>query len=104
MTYEEAKAFLAGCNQYVGEFTLEPLKELSDVIARFESSLRALEDCASRLQWTPEEEHLLSSAQACLHSVIPAMETLRGWADKLETMVADDLWPLPSYQEMLFMK
>lgn len=28
MTYEEAKAFLAGCNQYVGEFTLEPLKEL----------------------------------------------------------------------------
>lgn len=28
MTYEEAKAFLAGCNQYAGEFTLEPLGEL----------------------------------------------------------------------------
>lgn len=28
MTYEEAKAFLEGCNQYAGEFTLEPLKEL----------------------------------------------------------------------------
>ena len=33
-----------------------------------------------------------------------AMEELRHWADRLETMVADDLWPLPSYQEMLFMK
>lgn len=28
MTYEEAKAFLEGCNQYAGEFTLDPLREL----------------------------------------------------------------------------
>lgn len=28
MTYEEAKAFLEGCNQYAGEFTLKPLQEL----------------------------------------------------------------------------
>ena len=34
----------------------------------------------------------------------PGMEELRRWADKLETRVADNLWPLPSYLEMLFMK
>ena len=28
MTYEEAKAFLENCNQYAGEFTLEPLREI----------------------------------------------------------------------------
>lgn len=28
MTYEEAKAYLENCNQYAGEFTLEPLKEM----------------------------------------------------------------------------
>ncbi|MBS6397495.1 MAG: bifunctional folylpolyglutamate synthase/dihydrofolate synthase [Clostridiales bacterium] len=28
MTYTEAKAFLEGCNQYAGEMTLEPLREL----------------------------------------------------------------------------
>lgn len=28
MTYEEAKAFLAGCNQYAGEYTLGPLREM----------------------------------------------------------------------------
>ncbi len=28
MMYEEAKAFLENCNQYAGEFTLEPLREL----------------------------------------------------------------------------
>jgi glutamine synthetase len=34
--------------------------------------------------------------------LLPAMATLRGPADALEAMVADDLWPLPTYQEMLF--
>ncbi len=37
-------------------------------------------------------------------TVIPAMEATREAADKLERIVADDLWPLPKYQEMLFIK
>ncbi len=32
------------------------------------------------------------------------MAAVRALGDKLETMVADDLWPLPTYREMLFMK
>ena len=32
------------------------------------------------------------------------MTTLRAKGDELETMVADDLWPLPTYREMLFIK
>jgi glutamine synthetase len=36
--------------------------------------------------------------------VFPALGTLRTAADKLETLVADDLWPLPTYREMLFIK
>jgi glutamine synthetase len=36
--------------------------------------------------------------------VIPAMDAVRLAADKLEKIVADDLWPLPKYQEMLFIK
>jgi len=30
------------------------------------------------------------------------MLTVRAAADKLETIVDDDLWPLPKYREMLF--
>ena len=37
-------------------------------------------------------------------SVVTKMADLRTLGDKLETMVADDLWPLPSYREMLFIK
>ena len=36
--------------------------------------------------------------------VLPAMNAVRDVADKLEGIVADDLWPLPSYREMLFIK
>ncbi len=36
--------------------------------------------------------------------VLPAMVKVRSAADALEEIVADDLWPLPTYQEMLFIK
>jgi glutamine synthetase len=36
--------------------------------------------------------------------IFPALGTLREAADKLEGIVADDLWPLPTYREMLFIK
>jgi glutamine synthetase len=35
-------------------------------------------------------------------TVIPAMEALRESADGLEVLVAKDLWPLPSYGDILF--
>jgi glutamine synthetase len=36
--------------------------------------------------------------------VLPAMLATREAADKLESLVADDLWPLPTYREMLFIR
>jgi glutamine synthetase len=30
------------------------------------------------------------------------MDDVRWAADTLENLVADDLWPLPTYQEMLY--
>ncbi|MGI6742321.1 MAG: glutamine synthetase III [Eubacteriales bacterium] len=35
-------------------------------------------------------------------SVLPAMEALRKSADELELIVPRDIWPLPSYSELLF--
>ena len=36
--------------------------------------------------------------------VVPAMKSLRETADKMEVLLPDDLWPLPTYAEMLFIK
>jgi glutamine synthetase len=35
-------------------------------------------------------------------SLLPLMDAVRAAADTLEGLVADDLWPLPTYQEMLY--
>jgi glutamine synthetase len=74
------------------------LTELSGVISALRSGLSDLgaalgHDGAT----TPEEE----GAHA-LNELIPAMASVRVAADQLEHVVADDLWPLPTYQEMLF--
>ena len=36
--------------------------------------------------------------------VLSPMSDVRKLGDKLEGMVADDLWPLPTYREMLFIR
>jgi len=46
------------------------------------------------------EEHM----QFCAGTICPLMLKVREHADALEGLVADELWPLPKYQEMLFIK
>ena len=50
-------------------------------------------------------EHVEGSAEEALFArdtLLPAMTAVRTAADELEAVVADDLWPLPTYQEMLY--
>ena len=44
-----------------------------------------------------------NAAHAC-NKVLPAMLKVRAAADGLEEIVADEYWPLPSYQELLFLR
>ena len=47
-------------------------------------------------------ESALDEATHAQNALLPAMDAVRAAADTLETVVADDLWPLPTYQEMLY--
>ena len=69
------------------------VKTLQDAIAALEAALAA-----------PEGETTLAHAEHCCHEVLPAMLAVREVSDELEGTVADDLWPLATYQEMLFIK
>ena len=46
----------------------------------------------------------LELARYMRDTVMTAMDAARDVADRLERIVADDLWPLPKYSEMLFIK
>jgi glutamine synthetase len=59
-----------------------------------------LSDALSNHDFATTEEHMQYSAKI----LRPMMDKVREYADALEGEVADDLWPLPKYQEMLFIK
>ncbi|MSU34834.1 MAG: glutamine synthetase type III [Pedosphaera sp.] len=45
---------------------------------------------------------LVEEAKHYCDAILPTMLEVRKFADALEAIVADDLWPLPTYEEMLF--
>lgn len=77
----------------------DALRTLTVAIEGLIKSCRRLEDDMTK---APEED-LLKHAEYYRQEMIPAMDQIRGYADILETMVDDVLWPLPKYREMLFL-
>jgi glutamine synthetase len=80
----------------------ELASETEALIGRFVDSISELE--TANLEENQPEGDLLKQAEYMRDTTIPAMSTMREAADVLEKVVADDLWPLPKYSEILFVK
>ncbi len=76
------------------------LKEISAGLVNLDKAIRSLE----KLRDAAPKKSVQEEARYCQMKMLPSMQALREVVDGLEMIVADDLWPLPSYQEMLFMK
>jgi glutamine synthetase len=76
------------------------IAESQELVGAFYDAILALEKANAD---HPAEEGL-ELAKYMRDTVIAAMEAVRAVADRLERIVADDLWPLPKYSEMLFIK
>jgi glutamine synthetase len=84
----------SGLEDLVGE--VEPLvKELHFALLKLEDA---------NLDENQPEDSPQKWAVYIRDTVIPAMDDVRDVADRLEKLIADDLWPLPKYSEMLFIK
>jgi glutamine synthetase len=82
----------AGHEALISE-TTELLQELFFAIEKLESANEIHED-----------DTIVHEAGYMRDVVVPAMAAVREVGDRLEKIVADDLWPLPKYWEMLFIK
>ena len=92
--------------RYLNELQATGLEEL---VGEVEPLVKELHFAQLKLEDANlDENHPDSSAQQealyMRDTVIPAMDDVRDVADRLEKLVADDLWPLPKYSEMLFIK
>ncbi|MCB1191966.1 MAG: glutamine synthetase III [Leptospiraceae bacterium] len=76
----------------------EYLKELSSLNSQLATKLVELDKILGH-----EDEDILKHAKYFRDTVLPKMSEVRQVADKLETMVDSQFWPLPSYAEMLFL-
>lgn len=73
------------------------LNELTPVVASLQKDTTALKYLLVELN---KEEDIVKVADVCCTQVLPKMEAIREFADKLERNVADKLWPFPKYTEL----
>ncbi|MEZ5351579.1 MAG: hypothetical protein R2762_03015 [Bryobacteraceae bacterium] len=81
------------------EFDTNTLDKVTSLVKGLQESIEKLEAVFGK-----HVDGLQAEAEYFCSTVLPAMAAVREVADQLEAYVADDLWPLPTYQEMLFIK
>jgi glutamine synthetase len=77
-----------------------PASEVRGLTEELYTGILALEELNRKEGELNDMNHILFQRD----QVIPAMNEVRRVADRLEKVVADELWPLPLYSEMLFIK
>ena len=79
-------------------------KRLHDVCLLADQLMIDIENLEEVLKKVSALKNTQKKAQAYNSLVIPAMEALRKTADQLEMIVDSQMWPLPSYSQMLFLR
>lgn len=79
---------------------LDLLKTLTGLITDLQTEIATLEGALAHHAEGDVAAHTIHARD----HILASMNKVRTAADKLETIVADDQWPLPTYREMLFIK
>jgi glutamine synthetase len=78
----------------------ESAKKVADLTNSMVEAIGKLSAAIDRHDFASTEEKM----QYCAKTIRPLMDEIREYVDALEGEVADSFWPLPTYQEMLFIK
>jgi glutamine synthetase len=81
-----------------------PKKMLDEVCGLNDLLLKSLESLEAAVGKASAVKEVRKRAEAYHDIVKPAMQDVRSAADNLEKITDSNLWPLPSYAEMLFIK
>jgi glutamine synthetase len=82
------------------EFEKESAKKIADLTNSMVATTGQLGEALSKHDFATTEDKM----QYCAQTLRPLMDEVRTYADALEGEIADSFWPLPTYQEMLFIK
>ncbi|MEO1132689.1 MAG: glutamine synthetase III [Cyanobacteria bacterium J06639_1] len=82
------------------DFEQDSAKTVAELTGSMVSAVGKLSAAMQKHDFSSTEDHM----QYCAKTIRPLMEDVRTYVDALEGEVADSFWPLPTYQEMLFVK
>lgn len=80
---------------------VKALEEVCLLIGSLQSGIGALDAAVEK---AAEIDKIEAQARSYRDDVIPAMNAVREAADNLEGIIDADMWPLPTYAEMLFLR
>jgi glutamine synthetase len=93
---------------YSAELARELSKHNNDVIERLANHISQITIAVQKMVAARKTANKIESerekAVAYESTVLPYFDTIRHHADELELIVDDDLWSLPKYREMLFIR
>jgi glutamine synthetase len=96
----EVSATIMNLKQIGIELEQENAQRVASLTNQMMDTVKNLGNALNEHNFTTIEEHM----QYCAKTLRPMMDQVRKYADDIEGEVAHDLWPLPKYQEMLFIK
>ena len=99
--YKVKQLFSGAKADDIASLDLENIEQISDNIAAIKSKVKEMIDVRHKANRKPDER---SKAIAYHDEVLPKMEDIREHIDKLELMVDNEIWPLPKYRELLFIR
>ncbi len=86
------------------QLTARNVKIIREIAERTETIERGVEQLVNARKVANRIESERQKAVAYHDTVAPLMEEIRYQIDKLELLVADELWTLPKYRELLFIR
>ncbi len=75
------------------------IASLSDLIDEMDEASAALESAVSELK---KIDVTVTASEFVRDSILPKMDSLRGFADAAETLTSEEYWPFPAYDKLLF--
>lgn len=111
------KSILPVSNRYIGElagtaqavYSVDPQLDVSvqkETMKELIGLLKGLEKETAKLQSSLDEaeqmnDHSFDKAYFYRYTVMEQMDALRSYGDKLEKLIPKEMWPFPTYEEML---
>ena len=93
-------ATVAGLEEMGISLAPDNIKKVAELTNSMTTKVAQLSAALTKEDFDSTEAHM----KYCAGTIRPMMDSVREDVDGLEAEVADDLWPLPTYQEMLFIK